>query len=245
MSGAVELVKDFLWPRRCEVCGRKSDRPDRYICSDCMMRLKFNPVDGVCRICGRRAAGFEGEFLCEECRLKRPAFDRAAASLDFDDDTKKIVHAFKSKCAVYLRGDICDIVEGMLRTRFKTDLITAVTSVPLTLPHRFLRGYDQCAMMAKELARRINKPYVRLLKRQGFPKRQAGLSEEERIENVKGTFAVCRSFLRRLEDAPNSTVLVIDDVMTTSSTLNECAKTLKDAGVGTVWTATLAATHKD
>lgn len=240
-----EAVKDFIWPRRCEICGLSVDRPGRYLCSECLMRLPFFPTDGLCRVCGREAVGLKGEFLCKECRRHRKNYDRAASALQFEDEVKKLVHSFKSGCAVYLRDDFCDIMEGVVRSRFRLDLITAVTSVPLTIRHRFLRGYDQCAIIAKELSRRIGRPYFPLLKRCGFPKRQAGLSEEERVENVKGTFAVRDALRLKLGEIAKPLVLIVDDVMTTGSTLDECAKTLKHAGVGAVWTVALSATRKD
>jgi predicted amidophosphoribosyltransferase len=73
------------------------------------------------------------------------------------------------------------------------------------------------------------------VKRQGKFETQSSLTEEERIENVKGTFAV-----RRPELVRGRTILVVDDIMTTGATLGECAKTLKAAGASRVWSVTLA-----
>ena len=86
------------------------------------------------------------------------------------------------------------------------------------------------------LARRLGKPYGRrALKRIGSPKRQGGLSEEERRQNVLGTFAV-----RKPAAVRGKTVLVVDDIMTTGSTLSACASELKRSGAGRVWCVTLA-----
>lgn len=245
MTGFSQKLKDLLWPRRCELCGREADRPGRYVCSDCLMRLPFNPVQGICSKCGRPAEGFDRDFLCEDCRHSPPSFDRAAASLRFEDDTRRLVSAFKSRSAIHLAGDIADIMEGTIRSRFNVELIDAIVPVPSTIVHRLLRGYNQCGLIASELSRRLAKPSIRLLKRIGFPKRQAELREKERKENAAGSFAALASISSHLPDPQSSTLLVVDDVMTTGSTLGECAKVLKDCKVGTVWTAALAHTYRD
>ena len=77
------------------------------------------------------------------------------------------------------------------------------------------------------------------LRRVGSPRRQGGLSEEDRRANVVGTFGCRRSFAGR-DGGPGATVLVVDDIMTTGSTLSECARELKRAGTARVWCLTLA-----
>ena len=74
--------------------------------------------------------------------------------------------------------------------------------------------------------------------RVGSPRRQGGLSEEERRRNVVGTFRCVRGFQSAAEGG--ETVLVVDDIMTTGSTLSECARELKRAGAARVWCVTLA-----
>lgn len=227
---------DFIWPRTCEVCGRPADRPGRHVCSDCLNRLPFLPVDGCCRCCGRAAEKLSGEFLCEDCRARRPAFDRAASAIQFDGDAREAVNAFKFRGHFWMRDDFADWLEAVVRTRFRVAEIDLVLPMPSTLWHRFDRGYSQCAYLAKALAERLGKPYDGgVLRRKGHPKRQGGLSEEERRENVVGTFAV-----RRPAAVRGKTVLVVDDIMTTGSTLSACAGELKASGAVRVWCATLA-----
>ena len=196
--------------------------------------MPFAPVNGCCRRCGRDAAGLDGEFLCEECRTHRPHFDRAASALRFEGDARDIVGAFKFKHHAWMRDDLVDWLEAVVRARFMVDGIDCIVPVPSSLIRRIDRGYSQCGYLAGALAKRLGVRYdARALRRTGSPRRQVGLTEEERRANVVGTFA-CR---RRLS---GETVLVIDDVMTTGSTLSECARALKEAGAGKVWCATLA-----
>ena len=233
----IGALLDFLWPRRCAVCRKPVDRPGRYVCADCLNRLPFTPTEGCCRRCGRAAEKLDGEFLCTDCRAHRPAFDRAASAVSFDGEARKLVNAFKfAPWQLWLRADFVDWLEAVARVRFKVDEIDVVAAMPSTLWHRFDRGYNQCAYLARALAKRLEKPYAPFaLRRKGRPKRQGGLSEEERRTNVIGTFGVLRP-----RAIAGKTVMVVDDIMTTGSTLSECAAELKRAGAARVWCVTLA-----
>ena len=232
----IERLLDLIWPRACAVCGSPVDRPARQVCSDCLNRLPFLPKDGCCRRCGRAAEGLDGEYLCEDCRTYRPSFDRAASALSFEGCARELVNAFKFRNSLWLRADLVDWMEAMMRVRFKVGEIDVVVPIPSTLLHRLDRGYNQCEYLGRELARRLEKPYDRrVLKRTGHPKRQGGLAEDERWTNVLGTFVV-----RKPEAVCGRTVLVVDDIMTTGATLSECAAELKRAGADRVWCITLA-----
>lgn len=229
---------DLVWPRRCEVCGRPADRAGRHLCADCLNRIPFAPADGCCRLCGRAVEGLEGEYLCEDCRRPstRPAFDRAACAVRFEDKARDMILDFKFHRHLWLRDDFADWLEACARARFDLAAVDVVLPMPLTAFHRLDRGYNQCAYLARALARRLDR-CVRedALARTGHPRRQAGLDEDARRANVKGTFAV-----RRPGRVRGRTVLVVDDVMTTGATLSECARALKASGAARVWCLAVA-----
>ncbi len=210
--GALGRVLDLLWPRQCEVCGRPVDRPGRYICADCLNRVPFvRPEDGVYDI------------------------KDAASAVRFECETREMVLGFKFRRNLWMRDDFADWIEAAARSRFDLDAVDLVVPMPTTAFHIIDRGYNPCELLAKELARRISRVYRPVLSRVGRFRRQGSLNEKERIENVKGTFRV-----RRPELVRGRTVLVVDDIMTTGSTLAECAKTLKASGAYRVWSVTLA-----
>jgi len=228
-----QWLGDLIWPRTCEVCGCAADRPDHYVCTDCLNRLPFVPVKGLCRRCGRDAVGLDGEFLCQECRELRPHFDRVGCVFRFDGEAREAVNAFKFRRHLWLREDFADGLEACVRARFRVGEIACVTPVPSTLAHRWERGYSPCEILASALARRIGKPCRGLLRRVGSPRRQGELTEEERRTNVLGTFAPRTG-------CGGGAVLLVDDIMTTGSTLSEASRVLKAAGAGKVWCVTLA-----
>lgn len=227
----------MIWPRACEVCGRPADRPGRHVCSDCLNRIPFVAQDGCCSVCGRSVEGLAGEYLCEDCSKRdRPRFDRAGSAIRYEAEAREMVNRYKSHQALWLRDDFADWLEAAARARFDVAAIDAVMPMPVTLWHRIDRGYNQSAYLARELARRIDRRCEEgVLRRCGNPRRQAGLAEEERMENAKGTFAA-----RRAERVRGRTVLVVDDIMTTGATLSDCARALKEAGAWRVWCLTVA-----
>jgi ComF family protein len=212
---AVEIWRrtlDLVWPRRCEVCGQPVDRESRYVCADCLNRVPFvRPEDGVYEI------------------------KDAASAVRFECETRQMVLDYKFNRHLWLRDDFADWIEAAALARFDVAAVDLVVPMPTTVRHRLDRGYNPCDLLARELARRIRRACLRVLARKGKFQRQGSLTEEERIENVKGTFAV-----RRPELVRGRTVLVVDDIMTTGATLAECAKTLREAGASRVWSVTLA-----
>ncbi len=228
---------DLVWPRRCAVCGRPADRPGRHLCSECLNRIPFNPAKGLCSVCGRAVEGLEGEYLCDDCTgPDRPSFDRAVSAVRYEDAARDMIHGYKYAGQLWLRGDFADWLEGAVSARFDASAVDIVLPMPLTALHRLDRGYNQSGYLARELARRIGRAERGgILVRKGRPRRQAGLCEEDRRENAKGTFAV-----RHAEFVRGRTVLVVDDIMTTGATLSEAAKALKESGASRVWCATLA-----
>lgn len=224
------------------MCGSPVDRPARHVCSSCLMRMPFVPQMGCCAVCGRAVAGLESEYLCEDCSgAGRPHFDRAASVFRFEGKARRMLLDFKFNRHLWLRDDFVDWLEAALRARFDGAAVDLVLPMPTTIFHRADRGYSQCAYLAKPLARRIDRLYqANILRRTGHPKRQSDLSEQERRENAKDTFAV-----RHPELVCGRTVLVVDDVMTTGATLSECARTLKAFGAWRVWCLTLARSIRD
>lgn len=241
MSPMLSAILDALWPRQCPICDKPSDRPARHICSSCLMRLDFvEQNEGCCRVCGRPIEELKADYLCEDCRVHKPKYDRAATALNFTGAARKLVTGFKYNAHIWLLEDIVDWLEGAAMARFDLGAADFVVPMPTTLLHRLDRGYNPSALLARHLSKRIGKPYLKgILLRRGHPKRQAGLSEDDRRKNVKGTFRVRKGDVLR-----GKTVLLVDDVLTTGSTLSEAAKELKAAGAKCVLALTLARSFK-
>lgn len=200
------------------------------------MRVPFLSQEGCCRVCGRSVENAVGGFVCEECGRRVPFYDAAASAVVFEDDARALLLKYKSGEGVWLKDDLADWIAAAAGVRYDLARVDAVVPMPVTLFHRIDRGYNQCVYLARSIAKRIDRACLEsVVERCGHPKRQAGLSEEERRENVIGTFRVVDP-----KPVRGRTILLLDDVMATGSTLSECAKTLKEAGAWRVWAVTLA-----
>lgn len=230
LSALGAVVGDGLYPRVCPGCGVKSDRCDRYLCNACWSRIDF--LDScVCDICGNPATGSPAAaFVCDHCRRKKPAFDRARSAVRFSGVCRTMLHSFKYGNALWLTADIADLMLGALQTGFEWARIDAVIPVPLYRTRLRERTYNQALVLAKSLARRIDRRVDgESLRRVRATATQTHYNSRQRSENIAGAFSVVRP-----QWIAGRTLLLVDDVMTTGATLGECAKELKKNGAATV-----------
>jgi ComF family protein len=174
---------------------------------------------------------------CRECR---PEFDRAVSYGEYKDSLRGLIHLLK-----YEAVSSADAPLGRMLAEAISELLPAcaddnvlLVPVPLHRVRRRSRGFNQAELIARAALKRLP-PQMEfasaVLIRQRETVSQVGLSREERIENMRGAF--------RVGDAgrvQGRNVIVVDDVMTTGTTLSECARVLKKAGAAKVWAATVA-----
>ena len=229
---------DWLFPRFCPVCAALSDRSGRLLCWDCFRDLPLHAADErVCDCCGLSPEGLvESAFVCSACRHERPAFERARAAAAFRGGTRVLLHAFKYQRATWLCEDLTDLLQGCLEVHFERRAIDVVVPVPLHPRKQRQRTYNQSALLARSLARRL-KLEMRddLVRRTRATPSQTRLSAVARRSNMLGAFETQRSGWVR-----GRTVLLVDDVMTTGATLTSLAASLRAAGAWRVWAVTVA-----
>lgn len=226
MSEFLNELRQMLYPDgiKCIVCGREIVENRYGLCCKCSFELNGN----YCERCGRHKVGV-GNY-CGKCSDSSLYFDEARSSVVFTGDAKGIVHRLKYGSAAYLARHLG---EFMLDTLFASDWsFDCFTFVPMFARKQKKRGYNQAELLAKAISCRTTTPCIALLEKTVDTRNQARLNREERIKNLDGTF---RALTR-----PPEHVVIIDDVMTTGSTLNECAKILKKAGAKIVYALTFA-----
>lgn len=223
---------DLLYPRACAGCGAGAAGDERHLCWSCRADLRLIGPP-MCSLCGNPVEGrVDHAFRCFHCDEARPHFDRARSAARFDGLMRRLVHDFKYHGALWLAGDLTDLLEACVRAHLDPVAFDAVSWVPLHALRRRERGYNQAQVLAAALARRLRLPAVRLLARVRPTLTQTHLTARQRAHNVRAAF-VASAKVR------GCNILLVDDVMTTGATASESARALKDAGAAGVAVVTL------
>ncbi|MEM7394155.1 MAG: ComF family protein, partial [Verrucomicrobiota bacterium] len=219
-----------------QICRRGVGEEGTYLCWDCMSDiLLIQPP--FCRICGDPISGkVDHEYRCHFCSSNPIYLDRARSAGRYDGALRSMVQDFKYRQALWLCDDLVKLLEAGSLAAFDCDSIQFVTAVPLHRLKMRQRGYNQAEVLARALARRLGKPMKKnMLRRIRYADTQTHLTASQRLTNVKGAFHSPER--QAWQDAH---VLLVDDVMTTGATVNECAKMLKESGIGRVDAITVA-----
>ncbi len=227
---------DMIFPRFCAGCGRDVGEEAVHLCWECLADTAYIQAP-FCARCGDPVEGRVDEaFVCYNCAGQEPYFDCARSAARFRGVMQKILRDFKYHDALWLKQDLARFLETCTRSHYEPDDFDLVVAVPLYAARQRERGYNQSALLAQALARRLGKPYVAgCLARIKPTQTQTHLTARERATNVRGAFKAGR--LSRLE---GQGVLLVDDVMTTGATVNECARALKEGGANRVFVVTIA-----
>lgn len=216
-------VLDFALPPRCGGCGLIVDDVDTF-CQDCWRSLDF--LQGGCTHCGLPLKATDAE-TCGACLAKPPRLDRIRAAVAYDDISRSIAIRLKYGRKV-----------GLARTmsRYMHKLIGDMPAEAILMPvplHRsrlWSRGFNQSAIVARDLSRRTGLPIsVDTLRRVRPTPPLKGMSRHQRRRAVAGAFRVDSKAQLR-----GRTIVLVDDVLTTGSTANACARALKRAGAARV-----------
>lgn len=228
-------LNQLLWPAVCINCKQGICESDKNLCGDCWDELISCTGSDYCRRCGRdvsRYAVVAG--ACPNCQGQEVHFDQIARSGVYTGSLSEMILAFK-KGQTELDKVLGFLANSALSGSGFLDEIDFFVPVPLHWSRRLVRGYNQSHVLAKRLnhpTAKINTELVRIR----YTKSQVGMpSSAARAKNVAGAFAV-----RYRHNFAGRSVCLIDDIKTTGATLNECAKTLKQAGASKVFALVLA-----
>lgn len=213
-----------LIPPQCLVCG-EAGAAGRDLCAACFSALPWNHQ--ACRQCALPLA--QAADFCGHCLKLPPVFTRTTAPLIYRDPLCALLPKFKfhgDLAAGRVVSEVCiPMFLDALAAEAPAARPQALIPVPLHAARLRQRGYDQALELAKTLALSTGLPLLsNALHRQRATSAQTQLSAVARRKNIRGAFTVTQP------DLPEY-VALIDDVMTTGATVNECARTLLGAGV--------------
>lgn len=231
----ISWLIDIVFPPQCLVC-RARVAAHGTLCLSCWQGVHFIS-EPMCALCGT-PFDFDmgGGVLCARCLQDKPSYSRLRSAFLYDDNSKKLITQFKYADQMQLSK-----IYGKWMLSAGDSLIEnidVIAPVPLHYWRFLARRFNQSALLASEIAKYSNKCYLpNLLQRIRYTKQQTGLSRAQRAENVKNAFTVSEKLV---DNIVGKNVLLVDDVVTTGSTIEQCSKALLFAGAYQVFVLTLA-----
>jgi ComF family protein len=228
---------DFCFPRRCAGCREiiVSSHIDSW-CENCFESLAW-VTPPLCPCCGIPFLDSPSspDHLCGDCLLETYHFDSARSAALYAGIVRKLIHRLKFGGKLHCIPPLVDLLAATLDKHGPPD-VDFVAPVPLHLKRLRQRGFNQSALLAKMLGRRrgLSVRFDALI-RKNWTAPQTRLNRRERLENVKDAFNAPHPAL-----VEGRSIILVDDVFTTGTTISECARVLKAAGASTVHALTVA-----
>lgn len=218
---------NYLFPPRCVVCDGLTGRPDEKVCPKCKSRIVY--IDEPCCLkCGKQLGQDEKEY-CSDCERGRHIFVQGTALYDYGsmaDSVFRFKYAGRTEYAKFYGKDLYEKKAKWL-AGINPD---ALVPVPIHPARMRSRGYNQAYLIARELSGYCGVPVRKdLIERKRRTKPLKNLSHEERQNNLKKAFKILQN------DVKLNTIVIIDDIYTTGSTVDAMSEMLMEAGIDKVY----------
>ncbi len=235
LRSAGEALISLLYPPHCANCGADTDG-GVHLCAACAGQARKIEAP-FCRRCSEPFDGaIDGEFTCPNCAGRTLHFDCAVSRYLSRGVVREFVHRFKYDRHFYLRHPLADwLAEALDDGRIRAQSIDALVPVPLHSARFREREFNQAEVLAALLAKRTGTPLLHALTRIRYTTTQTRLDRHERMENLRNAFRV-----RHTAAVQSRHLVLVDDVFTTGSTVDECARVLRAAGAASVRVLTVA-----
>ena len=224
--GLYHWLIDLCLPPCCVVCGKV----ETWLCENCVSKIPLLGAN-ICPQCGRP---WTAKGVCHRCIATPLSIAPVRSAYLYSGSIRDAIHAFKFRGARSLSTLLAQrMAQVWISYVMQSDVLVPV---PLHPKREQQRGYNQAALLARELGRVLNVPVVEgELVRMRNTSSQTHLNREERLKNVAGAFACLTE-----DRFAGKHVTLIDDITTTGATLEACALALVEYGAGKVGAFTLA-----
>lgn len=214
MIKVFDYILSLIYPPKCVFCGTVIDKSD--ICEECEKSLPFTKGDSIYQ--------------------KFPFVDKCISPLYYKDYVRRAVLRFKfAGCSCYSRR-LGGIMSECAENNLDCGSIDMISCIPLSRKRIHDRGYNQAELLAKEISKKVGVEYLPTLKKIRHNTAQSTIKDsKQRAANVIGAYRVVDA-----EKVKGKYILLVDDVVTTGSTVSECARILKKSGAKAVYCVTLA-----
>lgn len=222
-------ISELFFPKqyKCIFCGCETG--NYAICDKCNASLPYIS-EPICEKCGGHKSG-AGD-VCIECKDKNLYYEKCYCVFDYIDDVQSKIIAFKQGGYKHIGETFAYVINDKFQTI--DNKIDIIIPIPISKERLKERGFNQSEVLCQELDTKLPISSNLLSRIRNTP-HQTGLSKSNRLKNLEGCFEVTNK-----KAIKGKRILLIDDIYTTGSTLNECAKTLITCGASTVYGLCLA-----
>ena len=229
---AAHLSAALLFPRRCAVCDAISLPAGNFVCDSCRGKIRYIE-EPICYRCGKRLADEDAEY-CHDCRNTEHLYIKGYGLYEYES-MKQSIYRFKyrkrQEYAVFYGQE----VKNRLGSRIEAMKAQAFVPIPLHKSKRRSRGYNQSELLANELGKQFGIPVKnKLLVRVKKTVPQKELNPSERQNNLKKAFKIEEN------DVKLKTIILVDDIYTTGSTIDAASEVLLAGGIEKIYYISLA-----
>ena len=232
----LNLLHRYLLPNCCLICN-KSLQIEGYFCEKCWPTLGFIG-DAICKVCCQEFTVDISDLqnICAKCIANPPIYNESRSLMKFTPNSQKLIHQFKYYNSPWLAKVFAKLIIFRYECWIKS--FDAIIAVPMHKLKRIWRGYNQAHVLAKELSHLSDKFILNdVLTKSRITKSQSSLTKKERLKNLNDSFDI-----GNIDFIKEKNILLVDDVITTGSTVNLCASLLKKNGANKVGVITIANT---
>lgn len=232
----IENLINYLLPICCSYCSNLLSNK-ALVCHECWPKLTFISAP-LCACCGypfNLNISDEKNSLCLNCIQNPPHYDSARSLIKYDDISRKIIHHFKYYDKTHLAEYFSQLLQSQMNNNTEYHM---VIPIPMHRLKRLFRLYNPAQILAQSLGNRLSLP-VRcdILSKTKLTKTQTKLTKKQRIKNLRGSFKI-----HKAEHIKGKSIILVDDVITTGTTIELCAKLLRQAGAAEIHVCSIART---
>jgi competence protein ComFC len=226
---------DLLWPPQCCACGGSLGEKENLVCSRC--EPVFPRISGTrCEVCSQPFPVSRSGLVCVNCQERHFHFVCSVSPLLATGPVREMVHRLKYNRERWLARPLGLWMAATADDeRLTLSGIAGLVPVPLHPAREREREFNQADLLARELGRHWQMPVLPVLRRRFFTETQTHFDRRQRMQNLRDAFVLSQN-----ASIANKKYLLVDDVFTTGSTLDECARVLLEGGAGAVWAVTAA-----
>lgn len=229
----IRSLLDLVYPPQCQVCGTVLSSDDSPVCEECRVEMP-RLVPPVCQSCGA-PCDMDGTRMCPQCPAEQH-FDRARSGFDYHHEPMRaLIHAYKFSGQVALAEPLGEWMLETLQRFFPNETWDLLVCVPLHPSRQRQREFNQVVQMCEPILQTHSLHNITAsIHRVRKTRPQSKLTPEQRKSNLTGAFTVENETLFQ-----DQRVLIVDDIFTTGSTVNELASVIRKAGARTIDVLTL------